>query len=192
MERVLYDQVGKDPYMHYAMGLHLQAYSWAYQYCFGKTILDAACGTGFGTMIYSLGAKKVIAVDKDEDALNSGKKLKRFCPVKYMVKDLDKDILPEADICVSVETIEHLNGNGFFLQNLKVNALVFSIPIAMPGEFHKLIFKTEQEAVKHLKDNGWNPVINMIQKTSVLVDDNINGMGLINTYAYMGVAERSL
>ena len=143
-------------------------------------------------MIYSLGAKKVIAVDKDEDALNSGKKLKRFCPVKYMVKDLDKDILPEADICVSVETIEHLNGNGFFLQNLKVNALVFSIPIAMPGEFHKLIFKTEQEAVKHLKDNGWNPVINMIQKTSVLVDDNINGMGLINTYAYMGVAERSL
>ena len=192
MERVLYDMVGKDPYMHYAMGLHLQAYSWAYQYCFGKTILDAACGTGFGTMIYSLGAKKVIAVDKDQGALNSGKKLKKFCPVKYMVKDLDKDILPEADICVSVETIEHLNGDGFFLRNLKVNAMVFSIPIAMPGEFHKLVFDTEQAATNHLKANGWNPAITVIQKTSVLVDDNINGMGLINTYAYMGVAERSL
>jgi len=191
MERVLYDQVGKDPYMHYTMSLHLQAYFWAYQYCFGKTILDAACGTGFGTMIYSLGAKKVIAVDKDEGALNSGKKLKKFCPVKYLVKDLDKDILPEADICVSVETIEHLNGDGFFLKNLDVDALVFSVPINMPGPFHKLVFSTEQEIVYYLKKSGWNTKVSATHKTAVLVEHQ-NIFESIHAYQLLGVAERSL
>ena len=192
MERIIYDQVGEDPFKHYIMNLHLQAYTWVHQYCFGKKILDAACGTCFGTMIYSLGAKEIIAVDKDKKAIESGKKLKQFCPVKYLVKDLDKDILPEADICVSVETIEHLNGDGFFLKNLKVNTLVFTIPLAMPGEFHNLVFNTEQEAVHYLKKNGWHPKRSVIQTTSVLVEDNVKGLYNVQTYAFMGVAERSL
>lgn len=190
MERVVYDQVSAHENGHYFMYLHLQAYTWAYQFLFQKTVLDAACGACFGSMIYSTGAKSIIAVDKDAEAIEQGKRLKYFCPITYMVKDLNQDVLPEADVCVSVETIEHLNGDGFFLKNLKTKQLVFTVPINMPSHFHKIVFKSEKGVINYLGSTGWNVIYANIQDTCVASELPDNVRGFLVSKMMMGIAER--
>jgi hypothetical protein len=149
-------------------------------------------------MIFSTAAKSLICVDKSKSAIEYGKKLPIFCPVVYLVRDLDKDILPEADACVSIETIEHLDGKGFFLKHLKVKDLIFSIPIDMPGGHHKLVFKTPEDGVKHLNDNGWQVDFATVHECLATVEfmkavPSVNvktGKGLLRSTNLMGVAKR--
>jgi hypothetical protein len=172
------------------MSLHLQAYAFVHPFIFQKTILDAACGTCFGSMIYSTGAAKIFAIDKDAGAIKHGKKLKFFCPVDFMVRDLDKDMLPEADVCVSVETIEHLNGNGFFLNNLRTKYLIFTIPINMGGPYHKLVFKDSDEAIDHLRQYGWIAKSALFKRCEIPMVDSEHEYILTNDML-MGIAERA-
>ena len=192
MERIIYDKMKACGLDHVIMNLHLQAYSFAHQFVHGKTVLDAACGTGFGSMIYSTGAKSIIAVDKDEKAISRGRELPSFCPITFEVKDLDKDILPEADVCVSVETIEHLNGGGFFLKNLRVKQLVFTIPLGpldQENSFHKLEFMTPDAAIAFFTDCGW-PIITGVARESRIAANFENGPGIFVYNMMLGMAER--
>ncbi len=163
MERIVFDKANQSGLNHYVFYLHLQAYIFAYRYIHNKNILDAACGAGFGSMIFSTAAKSIIAVDKNQKAMDHGKeKLPFFCPIKFLKADLEKDILPKADICVSIETIEHLK-NKFFLEHLKVNKLIYSVPIKMPAVgFHKQTFPTAKDAIKYLTSAGWITTFNMV------------------------------
>jgi SAM-dependent methyltransferase len=175
MERIVCDRMNADALGHYTMNLHLQSYAFAHKFIFQKRILDAACGTCFGSMIYSTAAKSIVCIDKSAEAIQHGSKLPYFCPTEWMVKDIDKDLLPKADVCVSVETIEHLDGDGFFLKNLRVKQLVFTVPINHPGDFHRLVFPTPEDAMKHLWENGWK----------------VLGATLSSDGQLMGVAERT-
>jgi hypothetical protein len=189
MERITYDQMKSNGIDHLTMNVHLQAYAFAHQFLLDKTVIDAACGTCFGSMIYSTAAKSIIAVDKSEEAINHGKRLPSFCPIDYLVRNLDRELLPEADLCISVETIEHLNGDGFFLKNLNVKQLVFTIPIGEAGGYHKIEFNTTDKAVSHLMDNGWQKitaVLRKIQSAAIFPEGN----GAVVHDMLMGIAER--
>lgn len=128
----------------YEISANMQRYIYAMHYCKDKVVLDASCGSGLGTYLYSLVAKKVIAVDRNDEALEFAKQypFKRGV-VQFIKADLEKDLLPEHDICVSLETIEHLENPDFFLSQLKGGELAFSIPLnalkISPG-FHKYDF----------------------------------------------------
>lgn len=176
MERVVFDLKNATDLDHYAMNLHLHCYAFAHQFIFRKSVLDAACGTCFGSMIYSTAAKSIVCIDRDREAILHGGKLPFFCPTEWMVKDLDKDLLPAADVCISIETIEHLNGNGFFLKNLKVKELVFTVPINMPGEYHRLVFHTTGEAVAYLAEHGWK--VNIMLTVKDLKGEEMELMGV--------------
>jgi hypothetical protein len=141
-------------------------------------------------MLYSTAAKSIICIDKSEEAIEYGKKLPMFCPADYLVRDLNKDTLPKADTCISVETLEHLNGDGFFLKNLNVNRLVFTIPINMPSRDHKLVFKTPEEGVKHITDNGWRITYGIAKETNYDIEILKKGKTRIRGIEIMGVAER--
>jgi len=193
MERIVYDHMGRCWDDNFVMNIHLRSYAFAHLYVNQKVVLDAACGTCFGSMIFSTGAKKIIAVDKSKEAIAYGKKLKFFCPITYLVKDLDKDILPEADVCVSIETIEHLNGDGFFLKNLKVEFLIFAMPIGMynPGGFHKMLFEKPEEATKYLVDNGWKPGLTIVEDMNLWNHNPVTNIATgIRSLNLLGVAER--
>ena len=128
----------------YEISVNLQRYIFALHYCSDKVVLDASCGAGLGTYFYSLVAKKVIAVDINDEALEHAKAYPfPRDNVHFIKKDLEKDLLPEHDICVSLETIEHLENPDFFLSQLKGGELAFSIPLnalkISPG-FHKYDF----------------------------------------------------
>lgn len=119
-----------------------------------KTVLDAACGSGYGSMLLSLSGKDVCGVDIDYDSIYYAKdKFRSFC--KYDVVDLDNignNIDKKFDAIVSFETIEHLENPDKFINWVKgkTDLFIFSIPINQPSEFHKHVYSVEQ-AVELIK-----------------------------------------
>lgn len=132
--------------------LNLQRYMFALAYCNKNVVLDAGCGAGLGTYIYSLTAEKVYAVDYKETAF----KYAKLFPiderkVHFLQADLEKDVLPEVDTVVALEVIEHLANPDFFLSQLRCKTLIFSVPVpSLPvSSWHKYDFQTPDD-VKEL------------------------------------------
>lgn len=128
----------------YEISVNMQRYLFALHYCKDKIVLDASCGAGLGTYLYSLVAKRVIAVDNNDDAMEHAKLYPYIKDnVQFIKADLDKDLLPEHEVCVSLETIEHLENPDFFLSQLKGDTLAFSIPLnsLAVSDFHKYDFR---------------------------------------------------
>ena len=186
-ERVVYDGMRDSVETHLTMHCHLALYTFAHLYIYQKKILDAACGTCFGSMIFSTAASSIICVDNNKKAIAHGKKLPMFCPTIYLVRDLEKQILPEADVCVSIETIEHLNGDGFFLRNLNVKELIFAVPMHMPGAFHKISFDTPEEWSKYFYSHGWGVEYGVVTDEAIPVRSNSVDR-LLRGSNFMGVA----
>lgn len=125
--------------------LHLNRYVFALKYIVGKKVLDAACGTGYGTSLMSSSAKSVEGFDVDKKTIQWAKANNFFySPVRFMIIDLEKDnIIGKYDRVVSFETIEHLNEPEFFIRNLqkcihKDGVFIFSVPLNEPlNPLHK-------------------------------------------------------
>jgi len=129
---------------------HMWRYLYAMRFIREKVVLDAACGSGYGARMLSWGAKRVTGVDKDISFTED-------CgpDVKFIQVDLNKDILPAVNTCVSFETIEHLENPEFFLSNLLCDELIFSIPLdSPPNEFHKIRYK-EPDIMSLLEKTRW-------------------------------------
>ena len=135
---------------------HLSRYIFALSLCRGKTVLDAACGLGYGAaMMANNGAEKVIGVDNSATAIESAAKRYAGQNVSFEVADLEQPLpLAESsfDLIVSFETLEHLEQTQSALDNL---ARVLSedgiLIISVPGEndaqsdnpYHKQHFTKE-------------------------------------------------
>lgn len=142
---------------------HLERYLFAMKFIQGKKVLDAAAGTCYGSWMLSMLAREVISADISQESLDEGKTLPYVSKHSYLQADFNKDILPEADVCVALETIEHLD-TKFFLENLKVKELIFSIPLnpivgdaIITNPYHTKIFLSAQDAVNHICKGGWMP-----------------------------------
>ena len=87
-----------------------------------EKILDAACGSGYGSKILAeTGAQKVVAIDISPEAIQSAKELYSSPNIKYVLGDV-KNIKEENnsfDFIASFETIEHIDDPGLFLKELK-------------------------------------------------------------------------
>lgn len=87
---------------------HKQRYEWAAKYCAGQTVLDVACGVGYGSeIIRESGATRVIGVDLEVGAISNGNGR------QALFANADACRLPFADrsfdAIVSFETIEHVH-----------------------------------------------------------------------------------
>ena len=131
----------------YEIEVNVERYLYAMQFCKDKIVIDASCGAGIGTYFYNLVAKEVYAVDNQLEHLRNMAKYPHPKWVHRLGKNLDKDLLPECDVCVSLETIEHLENPDFFLSQLKCETLVFSIPVPSlcVSKFHKQEFSSEAD-----------------------------------------------
>ena len=89
---------------------HLHRYSLAAKYCKGKRVLDAACGSGYGSVILSQIAEKTIGIDIDKEVVDTNQG--RLGNDKLCFKCASIDDLPfednSFDVVVSFETIEHV------------------------------------------------------------------------------------
>jgi radical SAM superfamily enzyme YgiQ (UPF0313 family) len=139
--------LGKSP--EFTTKEHLARYFWAKKFTKNKIIIDAACGTGYGSEI--LKAKYYLGLDNSREAIKFAKK---HYNGDFRILDLDKQKLPKkrVDVIISFETLEHLNQPENFLMNAKKSLksgglFIFSVPLTeRRGEnpFHKHVWREEE------------------------------------------------
>jgi O-antigen biosynthesis protein len=98
---------------------HLARYHWAVPFTQGKRVIDAACGTGYGSeIIIKGGAKSVHGFDIAQDAIDEATRMYPQPNLTFQQADIRQLPLPEnsADVYLSFETIEHLESPRDYLQ----------------------------------------------------------------------------
>lgn len=93
--------------------IHLARYALVRELCKGKSVLDLACGEGYGSrLLVEWGADRVIGVDVSKEAIEQARTLFATPRVEYRLADANRlmDLFPEErfDLIVSLETIEHV------------------------------------------------------------------------------------
>lgn len=84
---------------------HVQRYLLAAEHINGS-VLDIACGCGYGSSILSDKAVSVLGVDYSKEAIDYAKSNYSKPNISFMVGDLSK--LGDFDSIVSLETLEHI------------------------------------------------------------------------------------
>lgn len=102
---------------------HLMRYAWAARRAEGKRILDAACGTGFGTVLLAhANAGHVVGLDLSEAAVSGCRGNWSVSNAEFVTGDVARieDLAMEAfDIAVTFETLEHVADPWAALRSLK-------------------------------------------------------------------------
>jgi 2-polyprenyl-3-methyl-5-hydroxy-6-metoxy-1,4-benzoquinol methylase len=126
---------------------HIARYNLILDAVSNKTVLDLACGTGYGSWLMAQVADYVVGVDINEDAIE-------FAINHYLDNNLEydcRDILKyestkPVDVVISLETVEHIKNlealEKKFLTLLKPGGkLIYSVPLyenySNPYHVHK-------------------------------------------------------
>ena len=117
---------------------HLVRYFFASQFSKSKTVLDIACGTGYGCQIISTKGKaaKVVGIDISEEAIEFCNKYYKEDNINYLVDNaqtLKSQSSGTFDLIISFETIEHINHPEKFIEQTKIllknnGVLIISTP----------------------------------------------------------------
>ena len=90
---------------------HYQRYHFACSWVQGKTVLDAACGEGYGSSLLSAHAQNVIGLDIDPDTLTAAEQKYGSSQLTFVQGSVSA--LPfedhSFDVVISFETIEHVD-----------------------------------------------------------------------------------
>lgn len=99
---------------------HIGRYIFSSKFVKNKTVLDIACGTGYGSNYLAReGAKNVFGGDISLDAIKFAKNNYKRDNLNFISVDALKLPYPDNffDVIVSYETIEHIEQNELFLQS---------------------------------------------------------------------------
>ena len=110
------------PEMHGNMELeHIHRYLQACEIAEGKTVLDIACGEGYGSALLASKAKHVTGVDLSIEAIEHARTRYVKENLEFKVGNASEIPLPDAgfDLVVSFETIEHLAEQVEMIQEIK-------------------------------------------------------------------------
>ena len=96
---------------------HMQRYLFAKKFCKGKKVLDAACGSGYGSAEIAKVAKSVIGIDISDSAINFAKANYRLPNLEYKKINAEQltKLRKKFGTIASFETIEHLKNYRKFL-----------------------------------------------------------------------------
>lgn len=148
---------------------HMVRYRWAAQFVAGKRVLDAACGTAYGSaMLVAAGAAEVVGIDIDANTISQAKT--RYGDVaSFDVGDVLSLPYDDAsfDVVVSFETIEHVSDPFTALDELRRVAgvdglLVISTPnnlVYTPGNPHHLHEFSSDEFIQELQKRFTNVAV---------------------------------
>jgi len=183
---------------------HIQRYRFAierirehFDYERDLTILDSACGNGYGSHMLGLEGYNVIGVDVCPEAIECARRAYGMQNVQYEVVDLDdEEAWPfydnRFDAIVSIETIEHVRHDyslisrfssmtDFMIGTVPNQDVIPFSPEVHPfhlrhytkEEFKNLLFSAGEFVVP---DDGW---YTQYDKIPGLVHQNDDGMGFI-------------
>ncbi len=95
----------------HAYWMHARRYGFAAKRCRGKRVLDAGCGSGYGTRILGLEARECLGVDSDPEVVRLAESLFATPGVSFAVADVTRlETLTDEtfDLVVALEVLEHL------------------------------------------------------------------------------------
>jgi 2-polyprenyl-3-methyl-5-hydroxy-6-metoxy-1,4-benzoquinol methylase len=116
-ERMLPTQEGE---VSIVFARHTLTYEYAFQFAEGKKVLDAGCGTGYGSNMLAARARHVTAIDLSTEALDYCRSHYTAPNLEFVQNDVRKlTFRGEFDVAVSFQVIEHLPDPGAFLETLK-------------------------------------------------------------------------
>lgn len=97
---------------------HYHRYAIAQRFAYGKTVLDIACGEGYGSWLLSRVASKVTGLDSNEASVLHARRSYVAPNLFFDVADAEKlhDVPGPFDLVVSFETLEHIVNQEAFLE----------------------------------------------------------------------------
>ncbi len=114
---------------------HMERYRFAARFVLGRTVLDIACGVGFGSrLLAEAGARRVDGVDISPQVIDYARAHYGSERAVFTVGDIASFSAPEPyDVVVCFETIEHVTDHLAALRNLarlvrKGGVLLLSTP----------------------------------------------------------------
>jgi len=154
---------------------HVARYEFASQFVKGKSILDIACGVGYGaTMLLEAGATKYKGADIQKELISYAKTTYGSDRATFSVTDITNlNINEQFDVITCFETIEHINQYRLAIDNLyqalRPNGTLLisspNRPITSPGttriedkpnnKFHTQEF-TPAELIDLLQSSGFH------------------------------------
>lgn len=129
---------------------HLRRYIFAKKYCKGKSVLDAACGCGYGTAILGEVSEGALGVDINWDTITYARdNYNKYTKIIFDQVNLENGISEycfESDVIVSFETIEHLKNPHKFLKDVSeiCDTFIFSLPLNNKSKFHKQVYSLKE------------------------------------------------
>lgn len=131
---------------------HLARYvAFMHPFCTHKIVLDAACGTGYGTQILSWAATHVWGIDIEPAAIEYGMEMYQTENMSFVIGDVTDMPFPEGmfDVVVSFETIEHLSEPEKFVDEvwrvLRPNGVfIVSAPEQSGSAWHSRDYNDEE------------------------------------------------
>jgi ubiquinone/menaquinone biosynthesis C-methylase UbiE len=134
---------------------HMHRYCWAQSLCTGRTVLDIACGEGYGSAVLAKVAESVIGVDISQDAVDhASRNYAGYANLRFAQGSATRIPVDNAsmDVAVSFETLEHLADQEEMLAELRrvlkpSGLLVISSP-------NKKVYSDERDYVNefHVKE----------------------------------------
>jgi SAM-dependent methyltransferase len=126
---------------------HLARYVFAVGLLRGnEVVVDAACGTGYGSQLLAMASHSVLGLDISDDSVEFAKAHFSWPGLGFAVADVEDLVLPShLDAVVSFETIEHLDDPSRFLHGVTRaiepdGMLVVSVPRNLPSQWHKHVY----------------------------------------------------
>jgi len=104
------ERIVPDETEHGIVALHAKRYQFALPLCAGKDVLDAGCGVGYGSAILAAVARRVVGIDRSEEAIAYARRRYSRPDIEFAVDDLLELGQPDDafDVVCAFESIEHL------------------------------------------------------------------------------------
>jgi 2-polyprenyl-3-methyl-5-hydroxy-6-metoxy-1,4-benzoquinol methylase len=118
------------PEENYWFRRHLAVYEWIAARVAGLSVIDMACGEGYGSNMLARTAAGVVGVDANPEA-HEHARLRYVRPNLRFVRDLLDSFSEPADAVVFLQTIEHVERPGDVLEHF--GSLVAGAQAAGPG-----------------------------------------------------------
>ncbi len=165
---------------------HLHRYALVMDFIEDKTVLDIACGNGYGSSLMSEKAAVVYGVDIDLETIENAKKEYPKENITFLTGSADKIPLLDqsVDVVVSFETIEHHDKHDEMMSEIKrvlkkEGLLVISTPDKLYYTDYRKAFKNEFH-VKELYKNEFTTLIaNYYKNTLLLTQKYYHGSSII-------------